>query len=248
MSNIKYHQNGIGNEYGADHTLTNNWNPDLDYDNEYVDVYFRINANYYQYPYNNYSQEQQQEFRNEVNKIFKILGWENIEAKYSSSCCTVTQGKQHLYLHPQDFSGEVLKNNIKLIAEALENNTTFKLRWIDLYKTVYDIKDQEYEEYLTTKDTEIRTALFERCQTARTNKFYYIHDVARSLADNYRLARIGLNDGRNYGSGQTIEHITKIIEQMAEENYLVCATDKNNFKLVRSVNKTEQKKLKINVA
>jgi hypothetical protein len=90
--------------------------------------------------------------------------------------------------------------------------------------------------------------LFEKCQTARTNKFYYIFDVARSLADNYRLTRIGLNDGRNYGSGQTIEHIVKIIEQMITENYLVSFTDNNGNKLVRSINKTEQKKLKLNVA
>ena len=33
--NIKYHEYGKGNEYGADHTLTDNWNPDKDYKNEY---------------------------------------------------------------------------------------------------------------------------------------------------------------------------------------------------------------------
>jgi hypothetical protein len=151
-------------------------------------------------------------------------------------------------LHPQDFSGEVLKNNIKQIAEALENNVTFKLRWVDLYETVYDITDEEYEEYLKTKDEEIKITLSEKCKTARTNKFYYTFDVARSLAGDYRLTRIGLNDGKNYGSGQTVEHIIKIIEQMIEEKYLVCAMDKNENKLVRSVNKTEQKKLKLNVA
>jgi hypothetical protein len=66
MSNIKYHQNGIGNEYGEDHTLTNNWNPDTGYKNEYVNVHFRIDADYYQYPFNNYTQEQQQTFNDEI--------------------------------------------------------------------------------------------------------------------------------------------------------------------------------------
>lgn len=42
MKNIKYHQNGVGYEYGADHTLTDNWNPDADYGNEYVSVYFAL--------------------------------------------------------------------------------------------------------------------------------------------------------------------------------------------------------------
>jgi hypothetical protein len=231
-----------------DHTLTNNWNPDLDYGNEYVDVYFRIDASYYQYPFTGYTEEQKQEFNNEVRKIFESLGWEVEKDAKGSHCMDISQGKQHLYLHPQEFSGEVLKNNIKQIAEALENNITFKLRWVDLYKTVYDISDQEYEEYLTTKDNEIRTALFEKCQTTRTSKFYYIFDVARCLAGNYILTRVGLNDGRNYGSGQTIEHIIKIIEQMITENYLVSFTDNNGNKLVRSINKTEQRKLKLNVA
>jgi hypothetical protein len=35
---------------------------------------------------------------------------------------------------------------------------------------------------------------------------------------------------------------------MITENYLVSAMDKNNNQLVRSINKTEQKKYKINVA
>ena len=49
MKNIKYHQNGVGYEYGADHTLTDNWNPDVDYGNEYVNVYFRIDTPSYDY-------------------------------------------------------------------------------------------------------------------------------------------------------------------------------------------------------
>lgn len=46
---IKYHEYGLGNEYGTDHTLTNNWNPDLDYGNEYVKVYFNIDTPTYDY-------------------------------------------------------------------------------------------------------------------------------------------------------------------------------------------------------
>lgn len=245
MGNIKYHQNGTGNEYGEDRTLTNNWNPNIDYGNEYVDIHFRIDADYYQYPFN-YTQEQNTEFYKEVYNIFNQLGWDAID--YTKGCDYIKSGKQQLYLHPQDFSGEVLKNNVKRIAELLESNTTFKLRWIDLYETVYDISDTEYEEYLITKDEEIKKSLFEKCQTARTNKFYYIFDVARSIAGNYRLNRVGLNDGKNYGTGQTIEHVMKIIEQMIEENYIVSGMDNHGNKLIRSINKTEQKKLKLNVA
>ncbi len=248
MEKIKYHQNGIGNEYGEDRTLTNNWNPDIDYGNEYANIYFRIDADYYEYPFTGYTPEQKQEFINEVSKIFKELGWKT-DKEANNGCCTeISQGKQHLYLHPQNFSGEVLKNNVKEIAEALKDNSTFKLRWVDLYETVYDISDQEYEEYLNTKNDEIRTILFEKCQTKRTNKFYYVFDVARDLASQFRLVRIGLNDGMNFGSGQTIEYICKIIEQMESEKYLVFAENEIGNKLVRSINKTEQKKMKLKIA
>ncbi len=39
---IKYHQYGCGNDYGDDHYLTDNWNPDYDYGSQYVEVYFNI--------------------------------------------------------------------------------------------------------------------------------------------------------------------------------------------------------------
>ncbi|MDR1707435.1 MAG: hypothetical protein LBR46_05475 [Prevotella sp.] len=66
METIKYHQNGAGNEYGADHTLTNNWNPGVDYDNEYVNVHFRIEAKNFGYPSFSFSEEDRNNFYNEV--------------------------------------------------------------------------------------------------------------------------------------------------------------------------------------
>ncbi|MDR1707434.1 MAG: hypothetical protein LBR46_05470 [Prevotella sp.] len=159
----------------------------------------------------------------------------------------VSKGMQHLYLHPQDFSGEVLKNEVKQIVEALQKHNTFYLRWVDLYETVYDISDTEYEEYLVKKDEEIRKVLFEQCQTKRTNKYFYVFDVCRNLAEKVRLRRVGLNDGRNSGSGQTIEHIKEIIDKMIIEGLLV-SVEINGNKCVRSLNKTEQKKLKLMIA
>ena len=91
-------------------------------------------------------------------------------------CATWTKGKSHLYLHPQDFSGEVLKNEIKAVAEAIEKRNSFYLRWVELYDTVYDISDDEYENYLKTKDDEIRKALFYKCATTRTSKYFNAFD------------------------------------------------------------------------
>ncbi len=122
---IKYHQNGIGNEYGANHTLTNNWNPECDYGNEYVNVHFRIKTKGFDYPSFCFTEENKKSFEIELIKVFTVLGWKCENEKYNGSCSTWTNGKSHLYLHPQDFSGEVLKNEVKQIAEALEKNTSF---------------------------------------------------------------------------------------------------------------------------
>lgn len=247
MENIKYHLNGLGNEYGEDHTLTNNWNPELDYGKEYSNVYFRIEVAKYQYPSFSFTKKDNKAFYTEVRNALEPLGWHTEKNSEEWGCTYIINGKSTLYLHPQNFSGEVLKNDIKAIAEALQKHNTFYLRWVDLYDTVYDISDNEYEEYLNGKDVEIRKALFENCGTTRTNKFYYAFDVCRNLANRFRLRRIGLNDGRNSGTGQTVKHIQKIMDDMIIEGLLI-GMEKNGNKLVRTPNKTEQKRLKINVA
>lgn len=244
---IKYHDNTVYPQYGEDHKLTNNWNPDCDYGNEYVSVYFRIDAKGYDYPAFSFTEEDRTAFNTELAKIFNSLGWECEEEAYSGSCATWRNGKSHLYLHPQNFSGEVLKKEVKTIAEALENNTTFKLRWVDLYETVYNITDEEYEEILSTKDEEIKKEVLEQCKTKRRTQFYYIDGVVRNLSNKFRLTRIGDNDGRNYGIGQTGKHIIKVIEALIEEGYII-VTQNNNGTLIRTINKTEQKQRKLFVA
>lgn len=241
---IKYHQNGLGYKYGEDHSLTNNWNPNADYRNEYSNVYFRINTPSYDVMNGGWGANEREAVGKEIDKLFTSLGWRCDESGFSGVCATYTKGKSHLYMHPQDYSGEVLKNEIKSVAEAIEKAKTFSLRWVELYDTVYDITDYEYEEYLQGRDKEIRKSLFETCVTTRKSKYFYAFDVCRSLANQFRLRRVGLNDGRNDGSGQTINHIMKVIDDMAKEN-LLFIKEKDGYKLVRTPNKTEQKELKI---
>ncbi|MEG0898366.1 MAG: hypothetical protein RSF40_01470 [Oscillospiraceae bacterium] len=244
---IKYHQNGIQPEYGEDHQLTNNWNPDGNYNNEYANVYFRIEAHKYQYPSFSFTEDDHLAFYGEVKAALQPLGWNMKDNSDRWYCGDIVKGKQTLYLHPQDFSGEVLKNEIKQISEALEKHEAFNLRWVDLYDTVYDITDGEYEKFLSTKDDEIRTLIFEKCQTKRTNQYFQTFDVCRRIANKVRLRRLGLNDGRNGSGGQTLDYIQKHIESMINEKLLM-STVIDDCMYVRSANKTEQKKFKLKVA
>ena len=241
---IKYHQNGIGNEYGADHTLTNNWNPDCDYENEYVSVYFRIDTPSYHYDRGFSTTEDRDKWNTEASNLIKSFGI------MEDSGYKVDNGKEkcaYLYAHPQNISGVILKNDVKKVAEAISNMELSSIRWVDLYETVYVISDSEYEEYLNGKKEDIRKALFEKSATTRTTKYYCAFDVARNIAGMVRLNRLGHNDGKNYGSGQTIEYILKVSEEMIAEGYLKYF-EQNGQKYIRSLNKTEQKQSGLKIA
>jgi hypothetical protein len=242
MSKIKYHQNGLGWEYGADHTLTDNWNPDLDYGNEYVKVYFRIRTPAFESMNGSFnSNEDRDKWNTEASNIIKSLGiiedcGYNLEKSKDKG--------EYLYAHPQEISGVVLKNNVKKIAETINKMELSSVDWVDLYETYYLISDEEYEKYLDGKKDEIRRLLFKECSTTRTSKYYAAFDVARYIAGVVRLHRVGLNDGANYGSGQTINYILNIAQEMIEEGYLK-GYIKNDTRYIRSLNKTEQRKLKL---
>ena len=89
--------------------------------------------------------------------------------------------------------------------------------------------------------------MFTVAATARTTKYYRAFDIARSLAEKFRLNRLGLNDGKNYGRGQTIDYILNVANEMIEEGYLKFF-ERDGEKYIRSLNKTEQKQMKIKFA
>lgn len=240
---IKYHQYGIGNEYGEDHTLTNNWNPDMNYGNEYVNVYFNIDTPTYDYR-NGWETEEREAWLKEASNLIASFGI------MEDSGYKVENGKEkcaYLYAHPQQISGVILKNDVKKVAEAISNMELSSIRWVDLHETVYLISDSEYQEYLDGRKEEIRKALFEKSATTRANKYCAAFDVARHIAGMVRLNRLGLNDGKNYGSGQTIEYILSVADEMIAEGYLKYF-ERDGVKYIRSLNKTEQKQSKLKIA
>ena len=240
---IKYHQYGLGNEYGADHMLTDNWNPDMNYGNEYVKVYFNIDTPTYDYN-NSWGKEEREAWRKEISNIIASFGI------IEDSGFKVENGKEkcaYLHAHPQQISGVILKNDVKKVAEAINNMELSSIRWVDLRETVYVISDNEYQEYLNGRKEEIRKALFEKSATTRTNKYCAAFDIARHIAGMVRLNRLGLNDGKNYGSGQTIEYILNVADEMIADGYLKYF-ERDGVKYIRSLNKTEQKQSKLMIA
>lgn len=239
MGQIKYHEWGKSpNEYGEDHALTDNWVADADYGNECVNVYFNIETVGYNCINGGFSDNNARNaWISEAEKIIAEFNFIN-GTEYDTR---QTENKFYLYPHPQQFSGVIPKNNVKRVAERIERSEVFKMRWVDLRDTVYIISDEEYEDYLREKDAQIQEVLFKACGTTRTSLFYSADDVTRSIANKFRLRRLGYNDGRNGGDGQTSDHIKKVIDKMIELDLLI-AKERYGNKFIRSLNKTEQRK------
>lgn len=148
---IKYHQYGCGNDYGDDHYLTDNWNPDYDYGSQYVEVYFNINTPSYMHDkdpsvFGFASDEARDEWYAAASKViasFDILEDSGYNVENSA------EKRAYLYPHPQQISGVILKNDVRKVAEAIECMSLSSIRWVDLYDTVYVLSDEAYEKYLT---------------------------------------------------------------------------------------------------
>ena len=63
-----------------------------------------------------------------------------------------------------------------------------------------------------------------------------------------RLRRIGEDDGRYGGAGKTANHIVGVIDELIAEGYLATATSRNGSRLIRTINRAEQKQKKLYVA
>lgn len=118
---IKYHQYGCGNDYGDDHYLTDNWNPDYDYGSQYVEVYFNINTPSYMHDkdpsaFGFASDEARDEWYAAASKViasFDILEDSGYNVENSA------EKRAYLYPHPQQISGVILKNDVRKVAEYM---------------------------------------------------------------------------------------------------------------------------------
>lgn len=181
-----YHDNLHGVKY-ENFKLSNNWNPDNKYgENEYIRVYFRIDT--YKFDYHGFFETDKDRFNfyEDVERVFKSIGW-------SFKSQVVANGNENLYIHPQEFSGLVRKNNVKVIAEILENNKTFTCNWVDLYEDYFDLSDSDYVKYLDARKDSIVSNILYYCKTTRKTKFYRMHERYSSKKEIRRIKPMAKN-------------------------------------------------------
>lgn len=200
-------------------------------------VYFRINTIGFNSMYGNFENITDREaFRSEISEIIKSFGI--IED------CGYKKYGAYLFAHPNDISGIVEKSRIKAIAEAINNSNTMKIRWVDVYEEYAVISDDDYMKILNGKREEMVKFIVERCFTKRTNQFYLVRDIAKTTMEKFKENRINaIEDVNNFG--MTHKYATDVINQLVNDGYLI-GIQQNGYDYVRSLNKTEQRKNKVN--
>lgn len=218
--------------------------------NKFKRVYFRINTpSYYKNKYGVgfENQEAGNLFQKIATELFINDSWEIKKERYSNSggCTTVIKDKQELYLHPQSFSGVVLEDNIKDIETLLSNNDLFKYERIDIYEDVFDLTDEEYIETLESKQDEIEKDILESFTTKRRNLFHTsTGSILNRVLDKHRIKRLSHYVGVYSSSDIDYKFICDVFKELSESKKMVASETRNGIGY-RTINKTEQKELKI---
>ena len=91
------------------------------------------------------------------------------------------------------------------------------------------------------RNERIRAEILKSSVTTRRNKYYRDYDIANHVAAKVRLNRVGEDDGKHIGAGKTAQHIMGVIEQLIVEGRLVTEKSRNGSRLIRALNKTEER-------
>lgn len=218
------------------------WDPKKDYPaNEYIQVYFRLNQKVYEWGRGWTGIMSKEDYYNAVEAFFRSIGFIILSSRWGADCPTAYKGKEHIYLHPMDFSGVVLKTSVGKIAEALESTdkNLFDCRFVDLYHTIYDIGEYEYTAYLDGQCEKIDNLLLEAATTKRSNLYKNRWDVINSVAGEVALHRIDKTE--NYELCQDTQSFVRgRIVALQKKGYIIVGMENDH---IRAANKTEMKKL-----
>ena len=230
---VRYHDNNGAKAYETDESgmYADNWDPNGRYGDEYADVHFRVNCpSYYSNGQIGFSDEAQRtRFYQEAATLLKSIGWD------AKSTKDMSRGKETLFLHPQDISGEVRKDSVKRIAEALSAATSFSVYYVDIYETLLDIEPDNFARMLESKYGTIVELVKKTAATKRRNLFKEREAVAAYVAENKVIRTKRVGEDRLVGP-YTVEFrfVNGVIDDMIRDGSLVESRGKDNMPLIRT--------------
>ena len=222
---IKYHDNMNGPQYGPDHHLTDNWNPDGPFAKDsFIQVYFRIDTKGAGM-YGGFTDPADRErFHSEVKNILAAFGiFDGIPGRDDG------YPMEHLYIHPQNISGTVGKAKVKPIAEALDAAETVSVRWVDVYREVFPISNEEYLDILKSRREEISAELLTAFKTKRSNLYIVSNDFfsgpVRRVSEKHHIPRRGAERYDDNGTGYS--YVYSVFEDLLSSGKIVSAETKH---------------------
>lgn len=224
---MKYHDNIHGQQYGPDHSLTDNWNPKGPYrDDEYINVHIRIDVPAYKFMggwYEWESEEQREKFHDSIRRVLESL---NIpEETFSHIRDKELPPMECLYIHPADISGTLRKGYVEKVAEAVNELDGVKVRWVDLYHDVSPMTNAEYKEVLNGKREQIGRELLERFKTKRRNLYITSEYIGiGEVAERYHVARRECKRGNDEFARSFVGEIFK---NLVEDGKILTAETRN---------------------
>ena len=228
------------------------WDPDRDYGEEYAVVHFILITKGFGYPNFELNPEDRAAFYGTLRKILEPLGFEIKETLVSNPerdkvRTVASRGYERLDLsYPGDLSGELKKNQIKAVAEALVagRGSVFWLRDVKIFETRCELTSAEFEERLVKLKPDIRKYILNGARTTRMTKFVAADTAAAEAAHHFQIPRVGGTTFSDWDKEMTFIRRT-VIPELIEEGYLVTGDSPNYNLLIRTINKTEQKRKKL---
>jgi hypothetical protein len=191
----------------------------------YRNVHFRLDSGYEWGK--GLDKELSEKFHDEINTLFKEAGWEIKNPKFFSSCPEAVKEKNRLYLHPMDASGEVQEDLIPEVEKILSKGTTFKFRNTDVYETLLDMSDDEYQQYLESKRSYIEADILALFKTKRKNLFVTnTSAVIQKVKEKYRIQRIQEHIGRS-SCNLEWKYVGEVFEDMVSQGKFDTANTKH---------------------
>jgi len=199
----------------------------------YLKTYFRIETGYVWSE--GHPDELSKKFKEEISQIFSKLGFKIVKPSMSCACYEVVRGKERLYCHPMNLSGEIKESSIPEIENALKNADFIKYRTVDTYDYHYDLDEASTLQLLKDKySLKTRELILEKCKTTRKTKFVSLHLDSTPLKTVDK--KVGVKAYQIF--------CNSIINELLDEGMLVRPSSESHF--YRSLNKTEMKKLNLN--
>lgn len=184
----------------------------------YQKTYFYINSAY-RYGTGFPSDDAKTTFRQETADLFKRLGWRIKPGNDHGVCDSALKEKQELYLHPMEFSGIILAEEIPEIENALRDARSFHLRETRCFDRYEDMSDEAYAAHLDEHRKEMIQAILSAYTTKRRNLFVP-GDISEQIGKRFRVLRLASEDE---SGDMAYDRVKQLVEEMIADGRLIAA-------------------------